>query len=280
MSFHDPRKVLKAHGVWTKKQFGQNFLINPAIPDQIVMAGGVSANDVVFEIGAGCGTLTRALATVGCPVVALEYDRELVPIARAELAWAPHVELREGNVLDVDWRALADELGQPLTVYGNLPYHLSSAIIFSLLEQGDCWERACFLLQKEFAQRLSATPGTRQSSALTVNAALHAQSTLIFDVAPTAFHPPPKVHSSVVVMERHAEPPVDVGVNRQFRAIVRNLFEHRRKMTRKALKALAADSARLLDEAGIDGTRRGETLNLREIAALSRALGRVDAKTA
>ena len=147
MIFHDPRAVLKAHGLWTKKQCGQNFLIDPTIPSRIVLAGGVQKTDSVFEIGAGCGTLTRALAEVGCPVVALEYDRDLVPVARADLAWADHVEIREGNVLDVNWPQLSVDLDGPLVIYGNLPYHLSSPIIFGLLDNHQAWRRACYILQ-------------------------------------------------------------------------------------------------------------------------------------
>ena len=111
MSFRDPRILLKAHGLWTKKRFGQNFLVDPSIPEQIARSGGVSTQSRVVEIGAGCGTLTQALAGVGAPIIALEYDRELIPVARAELAHAPHVEVREANVLHVDWQGLADELG-------------------------------------------------------------------------------------------------------------------------------------------------------------------------
>ena len=273
MTFHDPRAVLRAHNLWTKKHFGQNFLIEASVPTRIVQAGGVTQSDVVFEIGAGCGTLTRALAPSADRVIALEYDRDLVPVARAETAWAGHVEVREGNILDVDWPALMQEAGKPLLIYGNLPYHLSTKIVLGLLDHPDCWTRACFMLQKEFAERLVAEPGTRAAGALSVQAALWATSSIVFYVPPGSFHPPPKVDSAVIVMEKRDKPAVDVGDPNAFRKIVRALYAQRRKMARKALKGLCDDAQALLDSCGIDGTRRGETFSLEELGQLSRALG-------
>ena len=272
MSFRDPRDVLKGHGLWTKKHFGQNFLIDAAIPDRIASSGGASKADAVFEIGAGCATLTRALAPISGQLIALEHDRDLVPVAQAEMAWADNVEVREGNVLDVSWAAIAEEMGQPLVIYGNLPYHLSTKIVLGLLAELDSWKRGCFMLQKEFAARLCAAPGTRASSALSVQAALWTWSTMLFDVGSHSFHPAPKVDSAVMVIERRPEPAADVGDPRSFRNVVRALFAQRRKMARRALKSIVQDSDALLKEAGLDGTRRGESFNLNEIAALSRAL--------
>ena len=276
MTFHDPRAVLKAHNLWTKKHFGQNFLIDPSVPDRIAHAGGATASDTIFEIGAGCGTLTRSLAQVAERVIALEYDRDLVPVARAETAWASHVEIREGNVLDIHWPDIADELGGPIIVYGNLPYHLSSKIIFGLLEHPHAWSRACFMLQKEFAERLVAEPGTRQSSALSVQAALWSVNSLLFNVGAQSFHPPPKVESSVVVMERRLEPSADIGDPQDFSRLVRALFSQRRKMARKAIRSIHREPETLFEQAELDGRRRGETVSLDEIARLSRLLGQAD----
>ncbi|MGC6416103.1 MAG: 16S rRNA (adenine(1518)-N(6)/adenine(1519)-N(6))-dimethyltransferase RsmA [Bradymonadia bacterium] len=272
MIFHDPRAVLKAHGLWTKKRFGQNFLVMPEIPDRIVRAGGILDGDVVFEIGAGCGTLTRALASQATRLIALEYDRDLVPVARAELAWANHAEVREGNVLDMNWESLKSELGQAPLIYGNLPYHLSSKIILSLIAQPSAWKRACFMLQKEFAQRLYARVGSRESSALTAQCALWSTTTHAFDVPAHCFHPAPKVESSVITMERLEQPSVDVRDPAVFRSVVRALFAQRRKMARKALKSITDSVDELLERAELDGKRRGETFTLEELAQLSREL--------
>ena len=129
------------------------------------------------------------------------------------------------------------------------------------------------MLQKEFAERLVAEPGTRAAGALSVQAALWAMSSIVFYVPPGSFHPPPKVDSAVIVMEKRDQPAVDVGDPNAFRKIVRALYAQRRKMARKALKGLSDDAQAFLDSCGIDGTRRGETFSLEELGQLSRALG-------
>lgn len=268
----DPRTILRAHGLWTKKHFGQNFLVAPGVPDRIAAAGGAGPGDTVFEIGAGVGTLTHALAHRAGRIIALERDRELVPVLRAEFAGVDAVEVREGDVLDVDWTAEAEANGGPLVVYGNLPYHLSTQIVLGLLDAPMAWTRACFLLQHEFAARLAAPPGDRGTSALSARAALWAISTLAFRVGPGCFHPPPKVESAVLVMERRPAPAVDVGDPKAYRAIVRALFAQRRKMARRALKAVVDDPVALLEAAGCEPTARGEQLDLAQLGALSRAL--------
>lgn len=272
MTARDPRTILKAHGLWTKKHFGQNFLVAPGVPDRIVAAGGARAADTVFEIGAGVGTLTHALAARAGRVIALERDRELIPVLHSEFVGDDRIEIREGDVLDVDWTAEAEAAGGPLVIYGNLPYHLSTKIVLSLLAAPMAWTRACFLLQHEFAARLAAPPGERGTSALSAQAALWAISTLAFTVGPGSFHPPPKVHSAVLVMERRAAPAVDVGDPKAYRAVVRALFAQRRKMARRALRSACDDPLALLEAAGVAPTARGEQLTLEQLGALSRAL--------
>lgn len=268
----DPRDILRAHGLWTKKHFGQNFLVAPGVPDRIAAAGGAGPRDTVFEIGAGVGTLTVALAARAGRVVALERDPALIPVLNAEFAGVDRVEIREGNVLDVDWAAEAEAAGGPLLIYGNLPYHLSSQIVLGLLAAPQAWRRACFLLQREFAARLAAPPGDRGTSALSAAAALWSISTLVFEVGPECFHPAPKVDSAVLVMERLAEPAVDVGDPAAYRRVVRALFAQRRKMARRALRGVVDDPSALLESVGIDPRLRGEQLTLDQLAALSRAV--------
>ncbi len=268
---HDPRDVLKANGLWSKKHFGQNFLVDPQVPGRIASVGGVTQRDTAFEIGAGVGTLTRALSPLAARVVALEHDRDLVPLARRETSALGNVEVREGNVLDLDWLALAEELG-PLVVYGNIPYNLSTSIVVSLLEARTAWTRVCLMVQREFAIRLAAPPGTRKCGSLSAQIALWTWPTLAFEVPSTAFHPKPKVDSAVLVLERRNEPAVQVGDPAVFRQVVRALFGQRRKMARKALRPLHDGSEALLVAAGVDPTERGEALDLAQLAAISRAL--------
>jgi 16S rRNA (adenine1518-N6/adenine1519-N6)-dimethyltransferase len=267
----DPRSLLQAHGLHARKWLGQHFLVDPAMPELIAVVGGAGKDDAVFEIGAGTGVLTRALAPRVGRLIALEHDRDLVPVLHTQLLGFPHVSVREGDIREVDWAGVASELGQDPIIYGNIPYNLSSAIIIGLLESTH-WRRACFLLQKEFAERITAPPGTRLCGTLSAGTALLTYATLEFLVPASAFLPPPKVESAVVVLERRPAPAEDVGDVATFRQVVRALFAQRRKMARGSLKPIFADTERLLATAGIEGTRRGETFSLRELATLSRTL--------
>lgn len=268
----NPHQVLRAHDLRAKKALGQNFLCDMSVVERIAASGGLSPQSVAFEIGAGVGTLTHALAARAARVIALEYDEELAPIARAELAYAPHVEVRQGDVRRLDWGALSAEVGAPLVVYGNLPYYLSSEILLSLLEGNTAWSRACFLVQLEFAQRVCAPPGDRAAGAISALTHLMTYPSVLFRVPPGAFSPAPKVESAVMVLERRGAPSEDIGDARAFRAVVRALFGHRRQMARRALKQLCEDPEALLAAAGLSPTARGEAFTLPELARLSRAL--------
>lgn len=275
LSYHDPRAVLRAHGLWAKKKFGQNFLIDPTVPARIASAGGLRASDRVFEIGAGLGTLTRELAQHGAQITALEFDTDLVPVLRAETALAPHVTVRPGDVRGIDWAEEARE--GPLLVYGNLPYHLSTEILTGLLEApAHSWHRAALLLQLEFAQRVAAQPGEPGCSSLSALTWMHSYATIDLYVPPEAFHPAPKVSSAVLVLERRPQPAFEVNP-KHFRRVVQALFAQRRKMARSALKSLGVDVATLCERAGVDGRQRGEALSLAQLAALSQAFSALTA---
>ena len=266
--FRDPRAVLKKHGLWTKKQFGQNFLIDGQLVERIVSVSGALTTDNAFEIGAGCGTLTRMIAPVVKQLTTLEYDRTLIPVLEQELAEFNQVEVRSGNILDIDCHTEAKD-GSPLMLFGNLPYHLSSDIILSLIDSPHSWRRACFMVQKEFGERLAAPAGTRQSSALSVQLQLLAFTSVAFYVPPTAFVPAPKVDSCIVIIEPRRNVQYEEAFFRAFRTVVRALFGQRRKMARRALKTLDVDPQDLLSNAKMDGSRRGETFNLDELKVLA-----------
>lgn len=268
----NPYTVLRDHGLRAKKALGQNFLTDPNIPRQIASSGGVRTGDVIFEIGAGCGTLTHCLSDLAERVIALEYDEDLAPIAREELAYAPHVEIRHGDIRKLDWAALAEEIGQELVVYGNLPYYLSSEILLALLASPQSWRRACFLVQLEFAERVCAPPGNRAAGSISALAHLLSYPSLLFQVKPEAFSPPPKVTSAVMVLEKRDDFAEDVGDLKTFRAVVKALFAQRRKMARSTLKPLHDDPTALLQSLNLTPTHRGERFTLEEIARISRAL--------
>ena len=247
--------------------------------ERIVSVSGALPTDRAIEIGAGCGTLTSMIARAVRTLTALEYDRDLVPVAKGELADFPNVEIREMNVLDVDWQSESEKVGQPLMLFGNLPYHLSSEIILSLMESIGAWRRACFMVQKEFGERLAATAGSRQSSSLSVQLQLVARTTVAFYVPPQSFTPPPKVDSCVIIIEPKESTEFDIGSKKAFRNIVKSLFGQRRKMSRKALKSLYVDPEVLLASANLEGTRRGETFTLEELARLSKSLHELGEQT-
>ena len=271
MTFRDPREVLKEHRLWTKKQFGQNFLIDGQVVERIVNVSGVLQNDVAYEIGAGCGTLTTMIAPTVDRLISLEYDRTLIPVLNEEVNQFEHVEIRSANVLDIDWRRESQQAEKPLMLFGNLPYHLSSDIVLSLIRCATSWRRACFMVQKEFGERLAAPAGTRESSALSVQLQLIAFTSVAFYVPPEAFVPAPKVDSCVIVIERKPSEAHDPQFLKAFRTVVRSLFGQRRKMARRALKTTGQDPEQLLKLAGLDGSRRGETYDLGELIKLATA---------
>ena len=200
MKFRDPRTVLKANGLWTKKQFGQNFLVDPNVVERIISVSGAVSEDIAYEIGAGCGTLTAFIAPRVSKLTSIEYDRDLMPVLQHELASHANVNLESRNVLDVEGHKESLKSGQPNMLFGNLPYHLSSEIILSLIETQGSWRRACFMVQKEFGERLAAKAGSRNSSSLSVQLESLAYTSVAFYVPPNAFVPAPKVDSCVIVI--------------------------------------------------------------------------------
>jgi 16S rRNA (adenine1518-N6/adenine1519-N6)-dimethyltransferase len=235
----------------------------------------------VVELGAGLGHLTVRLLLRGARVVAVERDRDMARVLRAELG--ERVTVLEADAARLDWEALAKEHGAPdapggpprLFVAGNLPYHLSSPILFSLLDAAPRVRRAVLLLQREVAERLAARPGTRNHGLLSVLLQRQAEVAVARRVPPGAFWPPPKVESAVlcVAFRPPREPVLDEA---RFRALVKAGFGQRRKTLRNALEAGRVAEPVALAEAfvlaGIDPGRRGETLSVAEWAALERAL--------
>ncbi|MBI5547531.1 MAG: 16S rRNA (adenine(1518)-N(6)/adenine(1519)-N(6))-dimethyltransferase RsmA [Deltaproteobacteria bacterium] len=274
-----PREILRRHGLRPKKDWGQNFLGDEQVLSDIAAACSVGEGDVVVELGAGLGHLTRALAETHAQIVAVERDRDLVRVLEKELA-LPNVKVIAANAADLDFEQVA-QAPRPV-VAGNLPYQLSSPILFQLLEQRTRVRRAVFLLQKEVAQRISAPPGGRDYGLLSVLLQAFAHVGIVFEVSAHYFHPPPKVDSAVVRIDLLEKPRADVRDQARFTKVVKAAFALRRKTLSNALKA-----ARLVDDAGlaaalaranIDGQRRAETLSPQEFAALERELPVAPAK--
>jgi 16S rRNA (adenine1518-N6/adenine1519-N6)-dimethyltransferase len=272
MSESSPKEILRRHGLRPKKDWGQNFLDDESILVDIVAACSLDESDVVVELGAGLGHLTRALARSGARVVAVERDRDLVPILeRLEL---PNVRVLAGNAAELDFAAVAG-VDRPVVV-GNLPYQLSSPILFEVLEQRAHVRRAVFLLQKEVAGRLAASPGGRDYGLLSVLLQAFANVGVVFEVSAHHFHPQPKVDSALVRIDILDAPRADVRDTARYIHLVKAAFALRRKTLWNSLKAarLCPEDALAagLKSAGVDPVRRAETLTPQEFAAIDRAL--------
>ena len=258
-----------------RKRFGQHFL-EPAWVTRLIETEAATPEDVFLEIGPGRGALTFPLSARVRRIVAVEIDRDLADHLRAT---APgNVRVVEGDFLELDLDDVLRDEPRPVRVVGNLPYNVSSPILFKLLHaaaDGRVLSDATLMLQKEVADRLVASPGTGDYGTLTIQVALLADVERLLTLPPGAFRPPPKVTSAVVRL-RFRPAHEDVGDLRVFERVVRGIFLQRRKTLFNALKPVAdtfgRSSTELIAAAGVDGTKRPEQLTLHDIAQLSRAV--------
>jgi 16S rRNA (adenine1518-N6/adenine1519-N6)-dimethyltransferase len=260
--------------IHARKRFGQHFL-EPSWVRKVVDAIEPEAGDVFLEIGPGRGALTFALAERAAAVVAVEIDRTLA--AQLRRSAPSNVAVVESDILRIDLAAVlrAHAAGRPVRIAGNLPYNIASPILFGLVRlfrAGTAIRDATVMLQLEVAERLAAWPGSRDYGVLSILTSLWADIDVILTLPPGAFRPVPKVHSAVVRL-RFRQPRVDVVDPESFEALVKAIFSQRRKTLSNALKPFAAlrskDAAAMLREAGLDGRRRPETLDLAELARLT-----------
>jgi 16S rRNA (adenine1518-N6/adenine1519-N6)-dimethyltransferase len=261
-----PAELLRAHGLRPKKEWGQNFLGDPESLDALAGLARLRSGDTAVELGAGLGHLTRALLATGARVVAVERDRELAPILREGL---PGAEVVEADAKSFDFASVAS--GGKVVVCGNLPYHLSSPILFHLLDQRRFLRRAVLLLQREVAERVAAEPGGREHGVLSVLVQQAADAHIGLSVDRQAFTPPPEVDSSALVLEFLERPRAEVRDEARFRKLVKTAFAQRRKTLWNALSPLEG-GREALERAGIDPKRRAETLSVLEFASIERAL--------
>ena len=251
-----------------RKRLGQHFLRDPQVVRRILDSFNPKPGERVVEIGPGRGVLTERLLERIPVLHALELDRDLAA-ALAE-RFGARLRLVQGDVLRFDFAALADTLGGPLRLIGNLPYNISTPLLFHLLEQRDAVHDMLFMLQKEVVERLTARPGGKRYGRLTVMVGLALEAERLFDVPPEAFSPPPKVDSSMVRLRPRAAP-LDVADRRLFGQIVNQAFCHRRKTLRNALRGIAEPGQ--IEQAGIDPGTRPETLSIRKYVVLTGVLG-------
>ncbi len=251
-----------------KKHFGQHFLHERSYLDRMVAAIAPQPGDRLVEIGPGPGALTLPLLAATGELTAIELDRDLIPDLRNKAASCGRLEIIEADVLSVDLSALAGD--RPLRVVGNLPYYISSPILFHCLHHIDALTDMHFMLQKEVVQRMAAAPGNRIYGRLSVMLQLVCEVTQLFTVPPGAFRPPPKVDSAVVRLRPRApdqRPDVDAD---SLSRVVRTAFSQRRKTLSNALSPLL--SAERIAETGIDPRARAETLSPADFIRLTKAL--------
>ena len=252
------------------KKLGQNFLIDENVVRQIVEAAELSEADTVLEVGPGIGTLTQGLAESKAKVVAVELDTRLLPVLATTLEGYDNVRVVHGDILKVN---IMEEVGAPeFKVCANLPYYITTPIIFALLEKRLPMERLVAMVQKEVAERMAAQPGGKDYGALSVAIQYYTEPEIAFIVPPTSFIPAPAVDSAVIVCKRRSKPPVEVCDEALFFRVVKAAFSLRRKMLSNSLKNMGIKSeqvAKWLELAGVDGKRRAETLSLEDFAKLT-----------
>ena len=269
-----PAQILRRHGLRAKYSWGQNFLGDEQALERIASAAALKPREPVVEIGPGLGHLTRFLLATGAEVTAIERDRDMARVLRKEIS-DDRLRILEANAVQVDFAEAAG--ADRVAVVGNLPYHLTSPILFRLLEQRARISRAVLTVQNEVADRLTAEPGSRDYGLLTVILALYFEVRALFDLPAALFHPPPKVDSAVVRLWTRERPLVEIDSELRFVRVVKAGFAQRRKTLLNSLKsdrslAEPAEVEAALQRAGIDGVRRAETLHVTEFAALERAL--------
>lgn len=252
------------------KKLGQNFLIDENIVRNIVAAAELSDKDTVLEVGPGIGTLTQGLAESGASVVAVELDKRLLPVLDTTLEGYDNVRIVNGDILQVD---IMQTVGvDEFKVCANLPYYITTPIIFALLDKRLPMERLVAMVQKEVAERMAAKPGGKDYGALSVAIQYYTEPEIAFIVPPSSFIPAPSVDSAVIVCKRREKPPVEVCDEALFFRVVKAAFSLRRKMLNNSLKNMGIKGeqvAKWLELAGVDGKRRAETLSLEDFAALT-----------
>lgn len=269
--------VLQKHQFRFQKKFGQNFLIDTHVLDKIMDAADIGRDDFVLEIGPGIGTMTQYLCERARKVVAVEIDRNLIPILETTLEAYDNVEIINCDVLKMDLAALVQEKnnGKPISVVANLPYYITTPIIMGLFESHVPIKKITVMVQKEVADRMQALPGSKDYGALSLAVQYYASPKIAANVPPNCFMPRPSVGSAVICLMRHEKPPVETEDEKLMFSIIRASFGQRRKTLANGLNH--APEIRLSKEQiqncilklGVLANVRGETLTLEQFAKLS-----------
>jgi 16S rRNA (adenine1518-N6/adenine1519-N6)-dimethyltransferase len=272
---------LRSHGLFLFRSRGQNFLMDQNLLEKVVDVTGIGPEDKVVEIGAGTGNLTEALARRAGLVVAIEPDRGLCEILRESVKYLQNVEVLPEDGLKLDYRAFLRKWGHPYRIVANLPFSISTPILFHLIRQREAFHSLHLTFQREVALRIIAKPATRDYSALSVIAQVFMNPRIVLHIPRTCFFPRPKVDAALVQFSVLQEPAVPISNEQRFLTVVHAAFAQRRKMLRNSLRSAAGleltycqveDACAL---ARIDPHRRGETLDLMEFSRLTDAIDQI-----
>ena len=270
------KKELAQYGVTPRKKWGQHFLVDRNILNKVIRTARVEKEDVVLEVGPGLGEMTLALARQVKRVIAVEIDPKLVAILNKKMKDYPNVEVVKGDILKVDFRQFLKREGHPIKVVANLPYQISTPLLFRFIESKEAFSTFTLMLQKEVAERMVAPPGRKEYGPLSIFIQIFLDVSIRFFIKPSAFFPPPKVESAVVHMVWKEKPMIETNDEEWFKRVVRACFGYRRKTLVNALKhseLFLPEPVELKMEAiGIDPRRRPETLTIQEFAGLAEAL--------
>ena len=272
-------ETIKKYEFAFQKKFGQNFLIDSHVINKIISAADITKDDCVLEIGPGIGTMTQYLAESAGQVVAVEIDKNLLPILDETLAEYDNVTVINDDILKVDINKIVEERngGRPIKVVANLPYYITTPIIMGLFENHVPISSITIMVQKEVADRMQVGPGTKDYGALSLAVQYYAKPQIIANVPPNCFMPRPKVGSAVIQLVRYEEPPVQVENEKLMFRLIRASFNQRRKTLINGLKNSQEldfskeEIEKAMAETGIPANVRGEALTLKEFADLANA---------
>lgn len=264
------KHILKTFDIHMSKKLGQNFLIDEGIVREIVHAADIQEGETVLEVGPGIGTLTQGLAEAKANVVAVELDNRLPEVLAKTLEGYDNVRIVHGDILKVNIPEIVE--GKNFKVVANLPYYITTPIIMALLEQNLPVTKIVTMIQKEVADRMVAKPGKKDYGALSVAVQYYTTPEIVANVPPKSFIPAPAVDSVVIRCDVRPEPAVKVINEKMFFRVVKAAFSQRRKTLSNSLKTMGIAAEvikKAIEDANIDGTRRGETLTLEEFAAIA-----------
>ncbi|MCQ3002400.1 16S rRNA (adenine(1518)-N(6)/adenine(1519)-N(6))-dimethyltransferase RsmA [Pseudomonas syringae] len=258
-----------------RKRFGQNFLHDAGVIDKILRAIRARPEDRLLEIGPGQGALTQGLLGSGAQLDVVELDKDLIPILIHQFGNKSNFNLHQGDALKFDFTSL-DAPANSLRVVGNLPYNISTPLIFHLLHNANLIRDMHFMLQKEVVERMAAVPGGGDYGRLSIMVQYHCRVEHLFNVGPGAFNPPPKVDSAIVRLVPHETLPHPAKDHRLLERVVREAFNQRRKTLRNTLKLLLSSDD--ITAAGVDGSLRPEQLDLAAFVRLADKLSEMPAQ--